>query len=113
MVERPPTMNQKQTMNNEHRGTSMRKTTSLMAIAVAVAMVGGVSTITSLMTIQQAEAARCPVGVTGAIGNACFCYNTGTSGGFACYRNNAQCERAQSSDPLATSECSRTPQQVR
>jgi hypothetical protein len=77
-----------------------------MAIAVAVAMVGGVSTITSLTTIQEAEAAKCSNLATG---KECFCYNQASPipGGIntACYRNMADCQKAQSSDPIAISGC--------
>jgi hypothetical protein len=81
------------------------KTASLMAIAAAVAMVGGVTTITSLMTIQEAEAAQC----TSTIGpsTSCYCYS---GSGFViktCFENKGDCQKAQRADVLATSGCFR------
>jgi len=84
----------------------MKTTISLMAIAAAVAMVGAVSTITSLMTIQQAEAAQC-TDLLGNPSNLCFCYS---SFGFViktCSDDKGSCQKIQRSDPTATSGCFR------
>jgi hypothetical protein len=80
------------------------KTTSLMAKAAAVAMVGGATTITSLMTIQQAEAAQC-TDILGSPSNACFCYTA--TGLKRCFENKGDCQKVQTSDPSATSGCFR------
>ena len=78
-------------------------TTSLMAIAAAVAMVGGATTITSLMTIQKAEAAFCPSTIPEPNPKACFCYDQ--IGVPQCYPNKGDCRKAQASDLTATSGC--------
>jgi hypothetical protein len=85
--------------------SSMKTTTSLMAIAAAVAMVGGVSTITSLMTIQQAEAAQC-TDLLGNPSNFCYCYNTFSNTNH-CFVNKGDCQKEQRSNPFATSGCFR------
>jgi hypothetical protein len=81
------------------------KIPQLIVIGIAVAMVGGATTILAYTGVQEALAAKTCESLGGS--DDCWCYSTAFALLKFCSKNKGECQKAQQSDGAATSGCFR------